>query len=291
MTRADDAPAAPSRLAALRERHRWLDHLVRAGQRYVEQHGDHYAAAITYFSVLTLVPLLMIAFAAASFVLRARPELLAQLQAAIASAVPEGLGDTLNEFVDQAVSSATAVGVVGLLAALYAGMGWMTNLREALTAQWGRPKARPPFLRGLVVDLLALIGLGLALVVAVGITVAGSKFATQVLELLGLADGGWARVLLGVGTVLLGLVANWLVFLWVIAKLPREPVPWRNAAKAALLAAVGFEVLKQVLTLLVGPLTSTPTGALFGPIIALLLFMYLVSRLLLFATAWAATAP
>ncbi len=291
MTRADDSPAAPSRLAALRERHRWLDHLVRAGQRYVEQHGDHYAAAITYFSVLTLVPLLMIAFAAASFVLRARPELLAQLQAAIASAVPEGLGDTLNEFVDQAVSSATAVGVVGLLAALYAGMGWMTNLREALTAQWGRPKARPPFLRGLVVDLLALIGLGLALVMAVGITVAGSKFATQVLELLGLADGGWARVLLGVGTVLLGLVANWLVFLWVIAKLPREPVPWRNAAKAALLAAVGFEVLKQVLTLLVGPLTSTPTGALFGPIIALLLFMYLVSRLLLFATAWAATAP
>lgn len=290
MTRADDAPAAPSRLAALRERHHWLDHLVRAGQRYVEQHGDHYAAAITYFSVLTLVPLLMIAFAAASFVLRARPELLAQLQAAITAAVPEGLGDTLNEFVDQAISSATAVGVVGLLAALYAGMGWMTNLREALTVQWGRPQARPPFLRGLLVDLLALIGLGLALVVAVGITVAGSKFATQVLELFGLADDGGARVLLGVGTVLLGLMANWLVFLWVIAKLPREPVPWRNAAKAALLAAVGFEVLKQVLTLLVGLLTSTPTGALFGPIIALLLFMYLVSRLLLFATAWACVA-
>jgi hypothetical protein len=48
-----------------REKHPWLDHLVRAGERYTENHGDHYAAAITYFSILALVPLLMVGFAAA----------------------------------------------------------------------------------------------------------------------------------------------------------------------------------------------------------------------------------
>lgn len=291
MSEVDERESKPSKLAELRERYRWLDHLVRAGERYVEQHGDHYAAAITYFSILALVPLLMIAFAVISFVLRARPELLTELKSEIAVAVPEGLADTLNKIVDQSVTSGTTVGIIGLLGALYAGLGWMTNLREALTAQWGRRQERPPFLRGLLADLLALIGLGLSLVVAVGITVLGSGFATQVLKLLGVAETGWAHALLGAGTAVLGLVANWLVFMWVIAKLPREPVSWRSAAKAAALAAVGFEVLKQALTLFIGQLTSTPTGALFGPIIALLIFIFLVSRLLLFLTAWAATAP
>jgi membrane protein len=284
-------PAKTSKLAEFRDRYAWLDHLVRAAARYTERHGDHYAAAITYFSVLALVPLLMVAFAIVSFVLRARPDLLDQLKVEIAAAVPQGLADTVNRIVDQALGSATAVGVIGLLGALYAGLGWMTNLREALTEQWGRQPQKPPFLRRMLVDLLALVGLGAALVVSLGITIVGSGFASQVLKLLGLADNSVAQFLLGALAVVLGVVANWLVFMWVIAKLPRVPVSWRSAAKAAALGAVGFEVLKQLLTLFIGRLTDTPTGALFGPIIALLIFIFLVSRLLLFVTAWAATAP
>jgi membrane protein len=47
----------PSRLERLRRRHPWLDHLVRAEERYTDRHGDHYAAGITYFSVRALVRL------------------------------------------------------------------------------------------------------------------------------------------------------------------------------------------------------------------------------------------
>jgi hypothetical protein len=38
--------------------------------------------------------------------------------------------------------------------------------------------------------------------------------------------------------VLLGLAADWLVFLGVFARLPREPVTWHSAAKAAIFAAL-----------------------------------------------------
>ena len=71
---------SPSRLTRFRSRHAWLDHLVRAEERYTERHGDHYAAAITYFSVLALVPLLMVAFALVALVLLSNPELLARLK-------------------------------------------------------------------------------------------------------------------------------------------------------------------------------------------------------------------
>ena len=122
----------PSRLTLLRRRHEWLDRLIRAFSRYQSQYGDYYAAAVTYFSVLALVPLLMIAFAVAGFVLKGNPDLLARLQTSITTAVPNpGLSQLLRQVVDEAVAKAGAVGILGLLAALYSGLGWMTNLREA----------------------------------------------------------------------------------------------------------------------------------------------------------------
>jgi membrane protein len=86
-----EQPDSLSRLARLRSRHAWLDHLVRAGEHYTETHGNHYAAAITYFSVLALVPLLMVAFASVALVLASNPALLAQLKAEIGKALPAGL--------------------------------------------------------------------------------------------------------------------------------------------------------------------------------------------------------
>ena len=44
------------------------------------------------------------------------------------------------------------------------------------------------------------------------------------LEFLGLAEQAWAKVLLALLGVVLGIAANWLIFLWVIARLPREDV-------------------------------------------------------------------
>ena len=83
--RSDPAGTGPgARLARLRREHQWLDHLIRAFESYNEHYGDHYAAAITYFSVLSLIPILMLAFAVAGFILAGNPQLLAELQAEMA---------------------------------------------------------------------------------------------------------------------------------------------------------------------------------------------------------------
>ena len=284
-----DQPEKPSKLGELRKRYEWLDHLLRAGVGYTEKHGDHYAAAITYFSILALVPLLMVAFAVVAFVLRAHPDLVLQLKNDIKSAVPAGMDVTLGKVVDQAIASGGTVGVIGLLGALYSGLGWMTNLREALSEQWGQRDNPPKFLRRLFVDLLALIGLGLALVLSLAVTAAGG-LAKPVLKFVGLDHVVWLNPVIQLVVVVVGLLANSLVFLWMIARLPREPVTWRSAAKAALIAAVGFEIIKHVMVLYIGKVTDSPAGAAFGPILGLLIFIFTVSRFLLFLTAWAATA-
>ena len=280
----------PSKIEQLRARYPWLDHLVRAGARYTERHGDHYAAAITFFSVLSLVPLLMIGFAVAGYVLFFNPALLDELRASLSENVPPPLTSTVTDIVDQAISQRGAVGILGLLGALYSGIGWMSNLREALSEQWAQVPAVPALPKRLLFDLLALLGLGAALVGSFAVTGIATGFATAVLDLVGLGDDGWALFLLGLVGIALGVTANWLIFLWVIARLPREHATLRSAAKAALLGAVGFEVLKWAMRIYLGSVTGSPSGVIFGPFLGLLVFAFFASRFVLFVAAWAATA-
>ncbi|OXM73863.1 MULTISPECIES: inner membrane protein YhjD [Amycolatopsis] len=274
----------------LRRKYPWLDHLVRANDAFGERYGNHYAAAITYFSVLSLFPLLMVGFSIAGFVLANNATALNELRDGIVSSTPAGIGDFVANIVDTALKSRGATGVFGLLLALYSGIGWMSNLRDALTAQWGQEKKSRPLVSTTIKDLLALAGLGLALVVSFGLTAIGGGVGNLILRWVGLDDQGWALFILRLATILLALLANMLVFLWVLSRLPREKVSPRSAIKGAAIASVGFEVLKQVGSIYLASVTSSPSGALFGPIIGLLVFANLVSRFLLFVTAWTATA-
>src|SRR5690606_37910624 len=79
------------------------DHLLRAGARYHERRGNHFAAAITFFSVLNAIPLLMIAYATAGYVLAGNPALLDALDAATARAVPPELAERIEPVVAAAV--------------------------------------------------------------------------------------------------------------------------------------------------------------------------------------------
>jgi membrane protein len=284
------SPEKEKLLPRLRRKYAWLDHVIRANDAFTEHYGNHYAAAITYFSVLSLFPLMMVGFSITAMVLRGNTVVLDQIRDGITSSAPDGLSDFLNSIVNAALSAGAGTGILGLVLALYSGIGWMTNLRDALTAQWGQEKQQLPLVSTTLKDLLRLAGLGLALAVSFGLAAAGSGIGQLLLELVGLEHESWAVFLLRLATIVLGLLANTLVFLWVIARLPREKVSARSAIKGAIMAAVGFEVLKQVTTVYLGFVTNSPSTVLFGPILGLLFFANLVSRFLLFVTAWTATA-
>ena len=277
-------------LPRLRRKYPWLDHLIRANDAFTERYGNHYAAAITYFSVLSVIPILMVAFAVVGLAVNNDPAIIKQISDSIKQSVPIGLQPLVTGIVDAALKSGSGLGIFGLLIALYSGIGWMSNLRDALTAQWGQEKQSQPFVKQTGKDLVALIGLGVALVVSFALTAVGGGVGQFLLELVGLEHATWAIILLRGATIVLGLIANTLVFLWVIARLPRERVALRSAVKGAAFAAVGFVILQQAATVYLASVTKSPAFALFGPVIGLLVFANLVSRFLLLVTAWTATA-
>ncbi len=177
-------------IAGVRARHEWLDHLSRTGERYFQQRGNHFAAAVTFFSVLTAVPLLMVAFGAAGFVLWLNPTLLDDLRDAITAAVPGALSDAVIPFIDEAVAQRNAVAGLGLLAALWSGIWWTSNLREAVSAQWALPALRPTSVARFWHDLRVLVILGVTLLGSISVSVLATGALDVVLVRLGLADGG-----------------------------------------------------------------------------------------------------
>ena len=66
-------------------------------------------------------------------------------------------------------------------------------------------------------------------------------------------------------------------------------MPLKSGFKGALLGAVIFELIKQFSTVIIGTATGNPAGALFGPIISLMVVLYLVWRVVLYVSAWTAT--
>ncbi|GGC65594.1 inner membrane protein YhjD [Hoyosella rhizosphaerae] len=280
----------PGFLDKQRAKHPWLDHLIRAATRFTEQHGDYYAAGITYFSVLALFPLLMVGFAGAGFVLAGNLELLEDVKAQVTESIPGGMGEQVNTLIDQAIEQRNTVGLIGIAVALYSGLGWIANLRKALSAQWDQPMPKVNFIKTKIVDLGAMITLFLALAVSLALSaLGGSGLTTSLLGIVGLDEAPGVGILVRIVSLAVAIGATWLLFTWIIARMPRQPVAFGSAAQAGLIAAVVFEIFKQLGVAYLQGVTQSPAGAVFGPLIGILVFIFITSRFLLFATAWAAT--
>jgi membrane protein len=214
-----------------------------------------------------------------------------EIESKIKSAVSGELGQQLISLMDSAIASRTSVGVIGLATAAWAGLGWMANLREALSAMWEQRSEPGNFVMTKVSDLIALLSTFVAMTLTIALTVLGNESVmTRVLSWVGVHDVSAIGGLLRLASWLLSLVVSWLLFTWIIARLPRESVSFRSSVRAGLLAAVAFEIFKQVASIYLQSVIHGPAGATFGPVLGLMVFAYITARLILFSTAWAATS-
>lgn len=280
----------PGLIDRYRDKWEWFDHIMRMQERYSSKGGNQFSAGITYFSVLAVFPILMLVFAVLGFVLAANPSYMQAIQDAITESVDGGIGEAVNSILETAIDQRGTVAGIGAITALWSGLGWMANLRYGVSKMWNVDPTKVNFVKMKVRDLIGLIGLLLAFAVAFGVTAVGSSGLTmRLLELIHLDGIPGITIMVGLVAILVGILANFLVMAWMIIYLPRTHVPRRSGFQGALLGALAFEVIKQLGSLFASNALSNPAGATFGPIIGLMVLMYLVWRILLYVSAWAAT--
>jgi membrane protein len=285
-------PAKAGILDRLRARFGWFDHIIRAYQRFDDQNGGFFAAGLSYYTIFALFPLLMVGFAVVGFALSRRPELLSQIDNHIRAAVPSALGQQLIELMNSAIRARTSVGVIGLATAAWAGLSWMSHLRQALTEMWWeqQPDSRG-YVRTKLSDLLAIVLTFLVILATLGLSALSHAAPMEaVLRLLGIPEYSVFAVIFQVVSILVSLLVSWLLFTWMIARLPRGSVSLVESMRAGLIAAIGFELFKQVGGIFLQKVLGSPAGAAFGPVLGLMVFAYVTAYLVLFSAAWAATA-
>jgi membrane protein len=287
-------PAKPGILDRLRARFGWFDHAMRANDRYEESKGNFFAAGLTYYTIFALFPLLMVGFSVGGFLLSRRPDVLTGIDSKVRAAVPGALGQQVVDLMSSAIDSRASVGIIGLAVAAWVGLNWMSNFRVALSEMWKQNDESPGFtgyVRTKFSDLVTMVTSFVAILATLALSaLAAAAPMGEVLGWLGIHYAPVLDAILRGGSTLISLLVSWLVFTWMIARLPREPVSFASATRAALIAAIAFELFKLVASIYLKSVLRSPAGATFGPVLGLMVFAYITARLLLFATAWAATS-
>jgi membrane protein len=277
-------------LAGLRERRPLVDHAVRTQQHYGAVKAGQQSGAVTYFGFLSLFPILALSFFLVGYLAQVFPEVRHSLRVAINQLLPGLIGTGDNQIRLRDIEDAAgAVGLLGLLGLAYAGLGWLSAMRDALVVVFELPvREQPSFVLGKLRDLTTLVLVGVTLLVSVTVSGFVSRFAASLLGWLGL--GQELAPLLQWLTVVLGLGANTLLFFALFRFLAEPRTPTRSLWQGAMLGAVGFEVLKRLSGVLLASTKGQAAFQAFGIALILLIWINYSSRVVLYAAAWAHTS-
>lgn len=147
------------------------------------------------------------------------PDLLAELINKIVNSISDpSLAATLKNTVNTAIQQRTTVGLTGLVIALYSGVSWMGNLREAIRAQsrdvWERnPQDVEKFYIRYTRDFISLTGLVLALIITLSLTSIAGSAQSAIVNALGLGGIEWLRPAMTLIALSISISANYLLFL------------------------------------------------------------------------------
>lgn len=287
------SPLARGREAVtdLRERRPFVDHVVRTLEHYSRVNGSGLAGAVTYFAFLSFFPILAIAFFVVGFIAKVNHSARDNLVSAITSVLPGIIGQPPDGIQLRSIENAAGtVGLIGLVALLYSGLGWLSGMRAGLETVFQMPRSEyPSFVVGKLRDLATLATVGLCLILSVGVTGAVTGFSDRLLDLVSLGHGlTWLVKVVG---SVVGLAVNTTLFFMMFVLLARPPTPRRALWGGALLGAVGFEALKLASSYLLQATKHQPAFQIFGISLILLVWINYFSRIVMYAAAWAHTDP
>jgi membrane protein len=259
-------------------------HAWRSYERLDRVKWTRLAAAMTFTSFVALFPLLTVAAAVGAATLSTRQQ--NELQDKIAEQVP-GISDQLD--LDALVQNAGTVGLIAAAALLFTGIGWAGSMRECLRAVWELPDDEEnPVLRK-AKDLGILVGLGGAVLLTIAASAVASAMVGWITDQLGIDRAGWGSVLLRIAAFGVAVLADFLLLLYVLTLLPGVEPRRRRLGVAALTGAIGFELLKLLLSGYMQGVAAKSMYGAFGVPVALLLWINFTSKLVLFCAAWTAT--
>jgi membrane protein len=239
------------------------------------------AAALSYYTVFALAPVLVVITAIASLVFDSasvRAEVLGQMHGLLGPAGAELVGSMLDA-AGRSRGSVAAL-IAGVLTTLFAASGLFGELQAALNRVWEVKPRRGRGVLGLVKDrflsFTMVLGVGfvmlVSLVVSAGLAAAG-KYAAHLLP-------RWDAILQALNAVV-GVGIATLLFAMIYKVLPDVKLRWRDVWLGALVTAALFTIGRVLIGLYLGRTSVGSTFGAAGSLAIILLWVYYSSQILL----------
>ncbi len=265
---------------------------TRAGQAFFTHHGTQLSAAMSYYSLLSLVPTAIVLAAAFGLVLGDDAEARMEVVDAILDVLPltedQGRSD-LEGMIDGVTKNAQTLGIAALIGLLFTASALMGSVRNAVNIAFGERSPRAP-LPSKALDVLFVFGLGALLVLSLAITLTRG-FAIELGQNLGV-PGEVIDSILGAAGIVLPLIVAVAVYAVVYTVIPARKVRLRDVWPAVLFAAAAYEAVKRGFAIYLEHFANYNAvyGSL-GAVVAFLVFVYLAAIVLLIGAEMAALWP
>lgn len=261
---------------------------LHVGRRFQSDGCFAAAGALSYTTLVSLVPLLVIALAVLSaFPLfeSLRDRLLAVV---FTNFVPE-VGSNVVTYISEFTASAGKTTAVGLVVFAATGILLLATIEDRLNAIWRVHAPRRWITRLLIYWTVTTLG---PFLLAATLSFSGELMAIRhKLGLSGRISGGMDGLLRDLA-VLIPFSAEVVGLVTLFSLIPHCPVRWLDALRGAAVAALLLEISKFVFTFYIGHFASYQ--AIYGALAAIpifLLWMYLGWSIILFGAEIAAAAP
>jgi len=268
--------------------------LARTLKAYQEDNCGQMSAAIAYYVLFSLFPLIIFIVGVAGLFLNER------LQREIIDLVLENIPlnqtdgrDTVTEAVEGVAGAAGGtLGVLGLLGMAWSGSALFGVIRRTLNRAFDVERERPLVMQKLF-DLALVFGLGVFFLASITAT-AGLRVSQALSDDIPVA--GELAAQLGFGWTLasfvLPLVLSFGAFLFLYTVVPARHVPLKQAWPPALAAALIFELVKNLFGVYIANFGNYDVvfGSL-GAVAAFLFWVYISAQVMLFGAEMAAELP
>lgn len=252
-----------------------------AARNWSRHRSARLGAALAYYSVFSLGPLLLIVSAIAGFLFGAdavRQSLTAQFRALLG---PTG-GQAVEAMLKGAESSAAGgrAAILGIVLLLVAALGVVVQLKDALNTIF---EAKQPddagiawYVRVYATSLAGILALGFLLAVSLVISTGLAAFSTWTRGSPGegiVLEGIDFVASLGVLTLVFGLLFKWF---------PDTSTDWRAVWRGALVTALLFNIGKSAISWYIGTQGLESTYGAASSIVVLLIWVYYSAQIVLF---------
>lgn len=256
--------------------------LKESGQGWSRDNASLLAAALTYYTIFALAPLLVIAVAVAGMVYgdaAVRGEIVAQIQ----DEVGQEAAVVIQDLITNASQSETGpiATVAGTALLLVAASGLFSQLRRALNMIWGlRPAPQTGILnvfrqRALAFGMVLVVGLLMLLSFATStaITAVGDRLAIWLPSI---------GSLLPQINFLASLIILTILFALLFKVLPDAQLTWKDVLLGAAVTTLLFMLGRYLIELYLTYGSSTSAYGAAGSLVLILLFVYYSAQIFLF---------